>query len=72
MNLVQDWRRLVKKAWSIRLMALSVLFQGAELVLPMFSEEFPRRVFAALSVLALCGGIWARVVAQPKMYRHER
>ena len=66
---VEDWKRIVRKAWSIRLMALSVLFQGIELILPLYADAFPRFVFSTLSVLALCGGMWARLVAQPKMYR---
>lgn len=69
MNLVQDWKRIVKKAWSFRLMAISFVFQGFELVLPLYVESVPRRLFAILSLLALAGGIWSRVVAQPKMHQ---
>lgn len=69
MNLVNDWKRIVKKAWSFRLMVLSVIFQGVELVLPLFSDAFPRLIFSVLSALALCGGMWARLTAQPKMYQ---
>lgn len=69
MNLVQDWKRLVKKAWSIRLAVLSGMLSGAEAILPMFVDEMPRGVFAGLSVLAAVGSMIARVVAQPRMYR---
>ena len=69
MNLVQDWKRLVKKAWSIRLAVLSGALSGAEAVLPMFVDEMPRGVFAGLSMLAAVGSMIARVVAQPRMYR---
>ena len=71
MNLVHDWKRIAKKAWSFRLMATSFVFEGAELLLPLFVDAFPRGVFSVLSLLALAGGIWARFVAQPKMYEPD-
>jgi hypothetical protein len=67
MKLHEEWRLILKKAWSLRLMALSFIFQGFELVLPLFVESFPRGIFAALSLLALAGGIWARLIAQQRM-----
>lgn len=66
--LVYNWRRLVKKAWSLRLMALSFVLQGFELLLPLFVDCFPRYVFSLLALLALAGGMWARLVAQPKLH----
>lgn len=62
--LKDDWKRIVRKAWSIRLGVLAALFSGAEVVVPLFSDAMPRNVFAGLSFLSVVGAMWARVVAQ--------
>lgn len=64
MRLLQDWRRIAKRAWSFRLNALAVLFGAAEIVLPLYSDAFPRHVFAVLSLVAVGGSMWARLVQQ--------
>lgn len=69
MTLLSDWKRIIRKAWSIRLVVLSGLLAGAEVALPLFIDSMPRNVFAVLSMLAAIGGAFARVVAQPKMER---
>ena len=72
MNLVPEWKRLIRKAWSIRLVALAGLLSGCEVVLPLFVDTIPRNLFAALSMCsAIAAGI-ARVVAQPKMERRSK
>ena len=71
MILLPEWKRLIRKAWSIRLVALAGLLSGCEVVLPLFVDAVPRNVFAALSVLAAVGAGVARVVAQPKMERRS-
>ena len=69
MNLVPEWKWLVRKAWSIRLVVLAGLLSGCEIILPLFMDVFPRHVFAVLSILAAVGAGVARVMAQPKMDR---
>ena len=64
-----DWKRIVRRAWSIRLVALSGLLAGCEVVVPLFADSMPRNCFAGLSMLAALGGAFARVVDQPKMER---
>lgn len=72
MNLLPDWKRLLRKAWSIRLLVLSGLLSGCEVVLPLFVDTLPRNLFAGLSMLAAIGAGVARVVAQPKMERRSK
>lgn len=69
MHLLPDWKRLIRKAWSIRLLVLSGLLSGCEVVLPLFVDTMPRNLFAVLSILAAVGAGVARVMAQPKMDR---
>lgn len=71
MNLIPDWKRIIRQAWSVRLVVLSGLFAGAEVILPLFVDALPRNVFALLSMAAAMGGAVARVVAQPKMERRK-
>lgn len=71
-SLVPDWKRLVRKAWSIRLMALSGLLSGCEIILPLFVDDLPRNAFAVLAVIAAIAANVARVVAQPKMERRRK
>lgn len=69
MEFMPDWRRILRRAWSIRLAILAALFSGAEVVLPMFIDVLPRNLFAALSFASVVGAAVARVVAQPEMHR---
>jgi hypothetical protein len=66
MTLKPNWREIFRKAWSIRLGLLAGLFSGAEVVLPLFMDEIPRNMFAALSFVAVMGALVARLIAQPK------
>lgn len=71
MNLVPEWKWLVRKAWSVRLVLLSAALSGCEVILPLFVDSMPRHVFAILSMLAAIGAGVARVMAQPKMERRR-
>lgn len=67
MKVASDWKLILKKAWSIRLMLLAGLLTGCEAILPLYQEAIPRGTFAVLSMLAIVGGMVARVVAQKGM-----
>lgn len=72
MTLLPEWKWLIRKTWSIRLVILSAVLSGIELILPLFVDTIPRSLFAALSMCsAIAAGI-ARVVAQPKMERRSK
>lgn len=69
MTWAYDWMRILKKAWSLRLSALAFVFEAAELVLPIFTDAFPRYVFAGLSIAALLGSMVARLWRQKGYYK---
>ena len=71
MTLVADWKRILRKAWSIRLLLLGGLLSGIEVMLPFYDGAMPRGWFAALSGLTVAGAFVARIVAQPRMYEPE-
>lgn len=64
MRVKDDWREVVRKAWSVKFMVLAFLLTMAEVMLPFFSNEVPPRMFAVLSGLAVAGAFVARLVAQ--------
>jgi len=64
MNLLPDWRRILRHAWSIRLMLLAGLLSGCEAALPFFADSLPRGIFAGLSIVVAAGALVARVTVQ--------
>ena len=63
-RLISDWRRVLRKAWSIRLAAVAALLTGCEVVLPLYSDDIPRSLFAGLTFFFVIGAMIARLVAQ--------
>lgn len=69
MKLVDDWRDIPKRAWSVRLIALAAVLSGLEIALPMLDGvvDIPRGLFAALTGLVTCAALMARLTAQRSM-----
>lgn len=64
MHLADNWRDVLKKAWSIRLMILAGLLSAIEVILPLWMYDLPRGLFAALSLAVVSGAFVARLLAQ--------
>lgn len=64
MNLVANWRAVLRKAWSLRLMLLAAVLSAAEVALPFFVDAVPRGAFAAISALTVGAAFVARLIAQ--------
>lgn len=71
--LLDDWRRVLRRAWSIRFSLLAAAFTAAEVVVPLFGDvlldAMPRGAFVLLAFAASIGATVARIVAQPEMHR---
>lgn len=67
--LLDDWRKIARRAWSIRLSIVAALFTAAEVVVPLFGDVLPRGLFVLLAFSASIGAAIARLVAQPEMHR---
>ena len=67
--LLDDWRKIARRAWSIRLSIVAGIFTAAEVVVPLFGDMLPRGVFVLLALVASIGATVARIVAQPEMHR---
>lgn len=69
MELLPDWKKIARRAWSFRLTIIAALLSAAEVVLPLFIDVLPRNLFASLSFVAVVGAALARVVSQPRMHQ---
>ena len=70
MNLIRDWRRVLKRAWSLRLIVLATIFSGLEVAVQFLQDDFeplfPRGVFAIIAGLVSIAAFVARLMAQKK------
>ena len=64
MKLINDWKLIIKQAWSIRLMLLAGLLSGVEVALPLFVDNIPRNLFAVLSLITIAAAFVSRLLAQ--------
>jgi hypothetical protein len=66
MRLIDNWRVVMSRAWSIRLILLAALLSGLEVALPILDGffQFPRGWFAAGSGLVTMAALVARIIAQ--------
>lgn len=68
-SLLDDWRKVARRAWSIRLSIVAAIFTAAEVVVPLLGDVLPRGAFVLLAFAASIGAAIARLVAQPEMHR---
>ena len=68
-TLGKDWKTVLKKAWSIRLIILAAVLSAVEVWLQVFGAPLwmPLGVFAGLSALTSAGAFAARLVAQKEI-----
>ena len=64
MKLYDNWKEILRKAWSIRFLVIAGILSGIEVILPLFHENIPKNIFAALSMVFVAAAFVARLVAQ--------
>lgn len=65
--LLPDWRRVARKAWSVKLAILSAILSAVEIGVQVMAVVRPTPWFAmGAAVVSLAAGL-ARLVAQPEM-----
>ena len=64
MTLDPNWRDILRRAWSVRLIVLAAVLSGAEVVLPLFGSVIPRGPFAVANFAVVAAALVARIVAQ--------
>lgn len=68
MTLIDNWRAVALRAWSMRLVVLSAILSGAEVALPLFSDAVHRGTFAGLAIVVSMGAAISRLISQPKLH----
>lgn len=68
MTLIDDWRKVLRKAWSMKLAVLAAMFSAAEVVLPFAGDVVPPRAMAALALVTALGAALTRILYQPKLH----
>jgi len=66
MRLIDDWKHVLKRAWSIRLLILAGILSGLEIAFTVFvnNPPIPPGIFAVLSGLTTAAAFVARIIAQ--------
>ena len=74
MKLVTEWREVLRRAWSIRLMLIAAALSGIEVALPLLDGllPIPPGVFAGLSGLTVAAAFVARLVVQKGISNEEQ
>ena len=67
MTLLPDWKRIAKKAWSLRLMAVASFFAGCEAILPFVDDVLAPRPLAIVAFVVVVGAMITRLMVQKGM-----
>lgn len=72
MKFVSDWRRVLRYAWSIRLLLAAAILSGLEVALPYLGDIFPIPIgaFAAVTFIVTVLALIMRIISQ-KAFRDE-
>lgn len=62
-----DWRLVLQRAWSIRLLLLAGVLSGLEVALQFIDLPLPPGVFAVLMTVIVGAAFIARLVAQENL-----
>lgn len=74
MRLIANWRRVLLRAWSVRLGLIAGLFEGINIILQLTVERLPEVSIGlrALTGLCACAALVSRFVAQPKSIGEDK
>jgi hypothetical protein len=69
-KLIDDWKAIAKRAWSVRLMLVAAVLSGGAVAVPFVAPVVPTEylvAYAAVVFLVVTGAIIARFVAQKNL-----
>lgn len=66
MKLIEEWRSVAAKAWSVRLASLSALLSALEVFVQLTVPDHPAPWLAGVAAGVGLAAALARIVAQPK------
>lgn len=65
--LVDNWRDIVRRAWSVRLIGLSLVMMAAQAALPYLGDVIPPRIMATATFLVTIGAGLSRIMTQKNL-----
>ena len=68
MKLIDNARKVILKAWSIRLALISALLSATEVALTYVAPERPSGLFALGAFVVAIAAAISRIIAQPSMH----
>ena len=68
--LLPDWKKVAKKAWSMRLMYVTAALTGAEAILPFLDDALAPRPLSLVTLAVVTLAMFARLYAQ-KEFRDD-
>lgn len=69
MKLIENWKAVLQKSWSLWLAVLSAALSAIEVTLPLFTTVVPPNLFASLSMITAIAAAMARVIHQASMHQ---
>ena len=69
MQLIEDWKRVLKYALSIKFILIAGFFSGLEVLLPFIGSksEIPEGLFAFLAFISTNAAFVTRIIAQKEI-----
>ena len=67
MKLIDNWRKLWLKLWSVKLSLIAAFLSGLEVAFSVWIDNKPA-LFAGVAFVLSIGAAVARIVAQPKAH----
>jgi hypothetical protein len=75
MKLIPDWRRIVRKAWSVKAMILTAIFACGEIALPLLHQSIAEDLqgWCALAAgLCAMGSVILRIMPQAELHESDK
>lgn len=65
--LIPNWKRVARKAWSVRMLYLASILSGCEAMLPLIGDTFNPKVFAGITFVIVTAALLLRFLAQKEL-----
>lgn len=64
MKLYDNWKTIVKEAWSLKFLLIALVLECASVIIPFYTDKIPREIFTPLIIICILGSGISRVVYQ--------
>jgi hypothetical protein len=68
LKLIDDWQRMLRRAWSVRFSLIATILGAVEVAVQLWAPGQGGKAAALAALASLAAGV-SRIVAQPKMHQ---